>query len=66
MQDNEIKDEFEQKLEELIKEVEACQEKNSINSCFVCDKLFECTLRKSYVDAAYNSMSKGKTGGFDF
>lgn len=64
--ENKEKDEFDEKLEELKREVEACQESRNINSCFVCENLFTCTLRKAYLDAAYNSMSKGKSGGFDF
>ncbi len=38
-----------------------------LNSCYNCDEIFNCQTRKNYVDAVYNSMSKGKTeGGFDF
>lgn len=39
----------------------------NLNSCYNCDEIFNCQTRKNYVDAVYNSMSKGKTeGGFDF
>ncbi|WP_215425455.1 hypothetical protein [Campylobacter jejuni] len=45
----------------------SCQNSKNLNSCYNCDEIFNCQTRKNYVDAVYNSMSKGKTeGGFDF
>lgn len=45
----------------------SCQNSKNLNSCYNCDEIFNCQARKNYVDAVYNSMSKGKTeGGFDF
>lgn len=60
------KDEFILKLEEKTKWLKSCQKEKMLNSCFPCDKLFECDIRKNYVDAAYDSMSKGSGGGFEF
>jgi hypothetical protein len=59
-------DEWELKLEEKLKEVEACQANNSISSCLNCIKLLECNIRESYVHAVYSSMNKGASGGFEF
>jgi len=47
-------------------ELEACQEKHQVDSCLKCDKLLSCTVRDSYIKAVYDSMSKGKGGGFEF
>ncbi|NOX16472.1 MAG: hypothetical protein GXP61_10730 [Epsilonproteobacteria bacterium] len=43
-----------------------CQKENKTNSCFDCEKLFDCEIRKKYINAVYNSMSKGQSGGFEF
>ncbi len=43
-----------------------CQEEKNLKSCMDCEKLFECQIRKNYVNSAYASMSKGQTGGFEF
>lgn len=60
------KDKFDLALEEQAKILQACQNSRGLNSCLNCDEIFACPTRKSYVDAAYNSMSKGDSGGFDF
>ncbi|WP_331775774.1 hypothetical protein [Sulfurospirillum sp. 1612] len=59
-------DKYEEELDKALQAVKACQEKLQLDSCMQCDKIFECTLRKTYVDAVYNSMSKGQSGGFEF
>ena len=59
-------DKWELALEEKLKELKECQEKMNINSCFKCKKILECTLRKEYVNAVYESMNKGQGGGFEF
>lgn len=59
-------DEWEEKLELKLDELKKCQESNQINSCNACDKFFDCELRKKYVLAVYESMSKGAGGGFEF
>ena len=60
------KDEFELELERQREILQACQREKGLNSCFICEAMFECKTRKNYVDAVYSSMSKGDGGGFDF
>ncbi|EAK0952465.1 hypothetical protein A0Z28_05560 [Campylobacter lari] len=62
----EVKDEFELALEVKKNELRACQNDKNLKSCLPCSLIFECSLRKEYIDAVYKSMSKGKEGGFDF
>ena len=59
-------DHFIQKLQELKRELEACQSKQSVTSCMNCSYTIGCELRKQYVKSVYESMSKGETGGFEF
>jgi hypothetical protein len=47
---NEEKDKFEVYLDEMIEKLQACQREKA----------------HEYVQAVYNSMSKGDTGGFEF
>lgn len=62
-----IRDEFEQDMDKKKELLNSCQSTKGLNSCYNCNEIFTCTIRKDYVDAVYNSMSKGKTeGGFDF
>ncbi|EAJ3705349.1 TPA: hypothetical protein R8H99_000513 [Campylobacter coli] len=64
---SEIRDEFEQDLDKKKEILSSCQSSKGLKSCYNCDEIFNCSTRKYYVDAVYNSMSKGKTeGGFDF
>ncbi|MDO5045890.1 hypothetical protein [Campylobacter sp.] len=60
------KDKFELELEEQTQILKECQTQKNLKSCFGCENLFDCEIRKNYVDAVYNSMAKGSTGGFDF
>ncbi|EAI8624499.1 hypothetical protein [Campylobacter sp. CNRCH_2016_0050h] len=62
----EVKDEFELALEVKKNELQACQNEKKIKSCLPCSMIFECSLRKEYIEVVYKSMSKGKEGGFDF
>ena len=62
---NEV-DEWDIKLDDKLKELQACQQNNNITTCSDCDKFFECELRKTYVLAVYESMNKGSGGGFEF
>ena len=59
-------DEFELRLEKMLKKLRECQEEKELESCSACEVFLECQLRREYVDAVYNSMSKGDTGGFEF
>lgn len=62
-----LRDEFEQEMDKKKELLNSCQNTKGLNSCYNCDEIFTCITRKNYVDAVYNSMSKGKTeGGFDF
>ncbi|AJC90620.1 hypothetical protein CSUB8523_0858 [Campylobacter subantarcticus LMG 24377] len=63
---SEVKDEFELALEVKKNELVTCQNVKNLKSCLPCSMIFECALRKEYIDAVYKSMSKGKEGGFDF
>ncbi len=64
---NEVRDEFEQDMDKKKEILISCQNNKGLKSCYNCDEIFSCNTRKDYVDAVYNSMSKGKTeGGFDF
>jgi hypothetical protein len=63
--DKEI-DEYKQNLIIATKKLRECQDSLNLKSCFDCEKLFDCEIRKSYIDAVYKSMSKGQSGGFEF
>lgn len=65
-EENRAKDKFELELEEKLKILQDCQSERGLKSCFECENLFDCKTRKIYVDAVYNSMAKGNSGGFDF
>ncbi|MDX1296185.1 MAG: hypothetical protein R3302_07955 [Sulfurimonadaceae bacterium] len=57
---------FEQRLDEAIVKLQACQNDQSVKSCHDCEKCIGCETRQAYVQAVYDSMSKGETGGFEF
>lgn len=61
-----VKDEYDIKLDETIKELSQCHKRLGVRSCMDCKEVFTCSIRASYVDAVYASMSKGASGGFDF
>jgi len=60
------KDHYEEALEQALQSLQECQKKLKLKSCMQCEKIFECTIRKTYVTTVYNSMSKGQSGGFEF
>ena len=60
------KDKYQLELDKKKIALKKCQEEMNLKSCMDCSKLFECTIRKNYVNSAYASMSKGQTGGFEF
>lgn len=66
IQDKEIVDSFEAKLQEKTKELKSCQKEKNLTSCMNCDSFISCTTRRTYVLAVYESMNKGKSGGFEF
>ena len=59
-------DEWQILLVQKKSELETCQKEHHLNSCMKCDKLLDCTVRDAYIKAVYDSMSKGKGGGFEF
>jgi hypothetical protein len=59
-------DVFEQKRDAEREKVEKCQSDKGHNSCLVCPEVVGCEIRKRYVVAVYESMSKGAGGGFEF
>ncbi len=66
IQDKESFDSFEAKLQEKTKELKSCQKEKNFTSCMNCDSFIFCTTRRTYVLAVYESMNKGKSGGFEF
>jgi plasmid rolling circle replication initiator protein Rep len=61
-----VLDEWKIALKKKIEELEACQNSKALNSCLKCQELLNCDIRDSYIKAVYESMSKGKGGGFEF
>jgi hypothetical protein len=61
-----VLDEWQITLKQKKVELENCQKQHNVSSCLKCDKLLSCELRDTYVKAVYDSMSKGKGGGFEF
>lgn len=62
----EVKDKYDIHFDEMLTKLKECQNSKSYKSCFNCEKFLDCKLRDEYVTAVYESMSKGKSGGFDF
>ncbi len=66
---------FEEALDAKIELLQECQKSHNVaivfndeshGSCAPCPKIIGCEVRRQYVGAVYNSMSKGDTGGFEF
>lgn len=66
MENNHSFDKWEEALEKELVIVKQCQNSLNLNSCSPCEKIFDCEIRKKYVIAVYESMSKGSGGGFEF
>ncbi len=66
MQNQKPKDKWQLALQEKKLQLQKCQQDRSLKSCLGCDKVFDCKLRDSYVNAVYESMNKGQGGGFEF
>ena len=58
--------EWELNLQKRLEKLKECQQKRDINSCFKCNQILGCEIRKLYVKAVYESMNKGQSGGFEF
>lgn len=68
MENNESveKDIYNIKLDEQVVLVQACQKEHDVDSCMKCKEVIGCEVRKTYVQAVYQSMNKGQGGGFEF
>ncbi|PAF52447.1 hypothetical protein [Helicobacter sp. 13S00477-4] len=60
------KDLWQTKLDEKLQSLKACQNEKNLQGCFTCKDILECQIRKDYVKAVYESMSKGQSGDFEF
>lgn len=61
-----MENDFDKELDIKLKELNECQQNNNVDSCLKCDKIIECEMRNSYVEAVYKSMNSGSSGEFDF
>lgn len=57
---------YKEDLKNATEKLKECQRNHDLTSCFDCEKLFDCEIRKKYIDVVYKSMSKGQSGGFEF
>lgn len=59
-------DEFDQKLEDELNNLQQCQKSKALSSCLSCQEIIGCETRGAYILAVYQSMNKGQGGGFEF
>ena len=59
-------DKYEKALIEKTKILKNCQKDKNVESCLKCKEVIGCKIRNEYVNAVYESMNKGKGGGFEF
>lgn len=57
---------FEERLDAALATMQQCQVDKGVKSCSQCEFYIGCDTRRAYVQAVYDSMSKGETGGFEF
>ena len=57
---------FEARLDTALAAMQQCQKEKGVKSCSLCEFYIGCDTRRAYVQAVYDSMSKGETGGFEF
>ncbi|MEE8588142.1 MAG: hypothetical protein V3S80_02205 [Sulfurimonadaceae bacterium] len=57
---------FEERLDAQLVKIQQCQVEKQLKSCSLCEFYIGCETRRAYVQAVYDSMSKGETGGFEF
>ncbi len=57
---------FEERLDAELLKMQQCQVEKAVKSCSLCEFYIGCDIRRAYVQAVYDSMSKGETGGFEF
>lgn len=63
---SESSDIFDLKLESTSLNMQNCQQSKNLDSCMKCEHMIGCEIRKEYVKAVYESMSKGQQGDFEF
>ena len=61
-----VLDEWEIELKKQKKILEAHMKELGITSAMDCPDFPNCKVQEKYVEAVYNSMSKGAGGGFEF
>ncbi len=59
-------DKWEEALAAQLERLKNCQKDQDLSSCLPCPKILGCPIRERYVSAVYESMNKGKGGGFEF
>lgn len=59
-------DQFQINLHHASAKLTACHNEKNVTSCLQCGEVLTCPLRENYVQAAYESMSKGQEGAFNF
>jgi len=59
-------DKWEKAREEAKEKLVECQKEKGFKSCMECSEIVGCETRNDYVKKVYESMSKGKGGGFEF
>mgnify|MGYP000589488245 CR=1 FL=1 len=57
---------FEERLDAELLKMQQCQVEKAVKSCSLFEFDIGCDTRRAYVQAVYDSMSKGETGGFEF
>lgn len=60
------KDRWQEALDIKLEELKRCQKEHSLHSCLGCEKILGCPIRNAYINAVYESMNKGRGGGFEF
>jgi len=58
-------DKYEKEHKKALTKLKKCKQRKE-DSCMPCKDFFECNIRAEYVTKTYQSMNKGKTGGFEF
>ena len=59
-------DRWQRQLAEKLEELKRCREERKLSSCLECREILGCEIRTRYVNAVYESMNKGRGGGFEF
>ncbi len=64
--ENKTLDQWEERLEDILQELNSCQNSKNLNSYKPCSQLIKYILKKKYVVAVYASKNKGTNGRFEF